>query len=50
MLHCQDPYTMLIDQEFPVSAEMQLLGGLGNGKRTTANICTPGTDVDIDGQ
>ena len=41
---------MLIDQEFPVSAEMQLLGGLGEGERSTANICTPGTDVDIDGQ
>jgi hypothetical protein len=40
MLHCQDP-------EFPVSAETQLLGGLGKNKRTTANICTPGTDVDI---
>ncbi len=50
MLHCQDPNTMLIDQEFPVSAEMQLLGGLGEGERSTANICTPGTDVDIDGQ
>ena len=32
MLHCQDPNTMLIDQEFPVSAEMQLLGGLGEEK------------------
>ena len=50
MLHCQDPNTMLIDQEFPVSAEMQLLGGLGDRERSTANICTPGTDVDIDGQ
>ena len=48
MLHCQHPKTMLIDQEFPVSAETQLLGGLGEGKRSTANICTPGTDVDID--
>ena len=48
MLHCQHPITMLIDQEFPVSAETQLLGGLGEGKRSTANICTPGTDVDID--
>jgi hypothetical protein len=48
MLHCQDPSTMLIDQEFPVSAETQLLGGLGEGVRSTANICTPGTDVDID--
>jgi hypothetical protein len=47
MLHCQDPNTMLIDQDFPVSAEVQLLGGLGDGERTTANICSPGTDVDI---
>ena len=30
MLHCQHPKTMLIDQEFPVSAETQLLGGLGD--------------------
>ena len=48
MLHCQDPSTMLIDQEFPVSAEVQLLGGLNKGERTTANVCSPGTDVDID--
>mgnify|MGYP001158525885 FL=1 len=47
MLHCQHPKTMLIDQEFPVSAETQLLGGLGDGERPTANICTPATDVDI---
>tara|TARA_B110000444_G_scaffold84614_1_gene79954 strand:+ start:3873 stop:4685 length:813 start_codon:yes stop_codon:yes gene_type:complete len=47
MLHCQDPKTMLIDQDFPVSAEVQLLGGLGQDERTTANICSPGTDVDI---
>lgn len=26
MLHCQDPKTMLINQDFPVSAEVQLLG------------------------
>lgn len=48
MLHCQDPETMLINQDFPVSAEVQLLGGLGKGNRPTANICSPGTDVDID--
>lgn len=48
MLHCQHPSSMLIDQEFPVSAETQLLGGLGEDERSTANICTPGTDVDID--
>lgn len=49
MLHCQDPHTMLIDQEFPVSSETQLLGGLREGERSTANMCSPGTDVDIDG-
>ena len=48
MLHCQHPSSMLIDQEFPVIAETQLLGGLGEDERSTANICTPGTDVDID--
>ncbi len=49
MLHSQDPKSMLIDQDFPVSAEFQLLGGINKGDRPTANICTPGTDVDIDG-
>ena len=47
MLHSQNPYTMLKNQEFPVSAEAQLLGGIGSGDRTTGNICTPGIDVDI---
>jgi hypothetical protein len=35
-------------QDFPISIELQLLGGLGDGRsRTTANMCSPGTDVDI---
>jgi hypothetical protein len=45
MLHGQDPKTMKVDQKFPNSIEVQLLGGKGNGKRTTLNLCTPGTDV-----
>ncbi len=45
MLHSQDPATMGKDQDFPISIEAQLLGGLGNGPRTTANLCTPGTNV-----
>ena len=36
---------MTLDQDFPVSIEVQLLGGFGSGKRTTANLCTPGTNV-----
>jgi hypothetical protein len=51
MLHSPDPKTMLKDQDFPISIEVQLLGGLSNGKpRTTANLCTPGTNVVMDGQ
>ncbi len=50
MVHGQDPATMTIDQDFPVSIEVQLLGGLGQGKRTTANLCTPGTHVELNGK
>lgn len=50
MLHCQPPQTMARDQDFPVSIEVQLLGGLGRGPRPTANLCTPGTHVVMDGQ
>jgi len=32
-------------QDFPASIEVQLLGGKGSGERTTANLCTPGTNV-----
>ena len=50
MLHCQPPDTMTKDQEFPVSIEVQLLGGNGRDERTTANLCTPGTHVVMDGR
>ena len=38
---------MRTDQDFPVSVEVQLLGGSGSGKRSTANLCTPGTNVEM---
>lgn len=50
MLHGQHPRTMLRDQDFPISIEMQLLGGDGVKPRTTANLCTPGTNVVRNGQ
>lgn len=50
MLHCQSPESMGKDQDFPISIEAQLLGGLGKGPRTTANLCTPGTNVEMDGK
>lgn len=45
MLHCQDPKTMLKDQDFPISIEGQILGGDGVNERHTSNVCTPGTTV-----
>ncbi len=50
MLHGQSPESMLKDQDFPVSIEVQLLGGSGKGTRSTANLCTPGTNVVMDGK
>jgi hypothetical protein len=51
MFHSQDPRTMLKEQDWPISVEMQFLGGLGDGKpRTTGNMCSPGTIVVYDGK
>ncbi len=50
MLHGQDPKTMTKDQDFPDSIEVQILGGDGKNKRTTGNLCTPGTHVVMDGE
>lgn len=45
MLHSQSAASNDPAQTFPVSIELQLLGGLGDGPRTTGNVCTPGTAV-----
>ncbi len=50
MIHGQAPETMTKDQSFPVSIEVQLLGGGGSGQRPTANLCTPGTHVVYEGK
>jgi len=50
MLHCQAPESMDKKQDFPVSIEVQLLGGDGTNKRPTANLCTPGTNVVMGGK
>ena len=51
MLHAPHPKTMLKDQDFPISIEVQLLGGLGDGKpRSNGNLCTPGTHVVLNGE
>ncbi|MCM4173790.1 DUF1080 domain-containing protein [Arenibacter sp. TNZ] len=50
MIHGQDPTTMTVDQDFPNSIEVQLLGGNGKDERSTANLCTPGTQYVKDGK
>ncbi len=50
MLHCQSPESMSKNQDFPVSIEVQLLGGNGVDERSTGNVCTPGTHIVMDGK
>ncbi|MDA0283197.1 MAG: DUF1080 domain-containing protein [Planctomycetota bacterium] len=50
MLHGQKAETMGVDQDFPASIEVQLLGGDGRKDRTTGNLCTPYTHVVMDGK
>jgi hypothetical protein len=50
MLHCQAPSSMSKEQSFPVSIEAQLLGGNGREERSTGNVCTPGTNIVMNGQ
>ncbi len=50
MLHGQSAESMELDQDFPTSIEVQLLGGDGENKRATMNLCTPGTNVVMNGE
>lgn len=50
MIHGQTPESMDVGQRFPVSIEVQLLGGDGESERSTGNLCTPGTHVVMDGK
>ena len=50
MVHSESPETMELEQDFPTSLEVQILGGTGSGERTTGNLCTPGTHVEMDGK
>ena len=51
MVHSQSAASNTFEQHFPVSIEVQLLGGLSDGKeRPTANLCSPGTAVERFGE
>lgn len=45
MVHGQRPETMTLDQDFPTSVEVQLLGSDSLVERTNMNVCTPGTNI-----
>jgi len=48
MLHGQTSESMALDQDFPTSIEVQLLGSDSLMQRTNMNVCTPGTNI-VDG-
>src|SRR5690554_1070994 len=50
MIHGQSPETMELNQDFPTSVEVQLLGSDSIVQRTNMNLCTPGTNVVIDNE
>ena len=51
MFHSQDPRTMLKDQNWPISVEMQFLAGTEEGvDRPTGNMCSPGTEIVFQGE
>jgi hypothetical protein len=51
MFHSQDPKTILKEQNWPISVEMQFLAGLGDGNpRPTGNMCSPGTEIVYQGK
>ncbi len=50
MIHSQTPQSMGLNQGFPTSMEVQFLADEGKGKRPTANVCTPGTNLEMNGK
>lgn len=50
LIHGQTAESMDLEQDFPVSIEVQLLGGDSIGERSTGNVCTPGTNIVLNDQ
>ena len=50
MFHSQDPKTILKEQDWPISVEMQFLAPLDSESRPTGNMCSPGTDIVYKGE
>ncbi len=49
MVHSQSPESILKDQDWPISVEAQFLSNDGDLKRPTMNVCTPGTEIFMNG-
>lgn len=49
MIHSQSPLSMELNQEWPVSLEMQFLCTNTVAGKQTGNACTPGTNLEFDG-
>ena len=50
MLACQSPESMGLKQDYPISIECQLLGSDNKATRNNGNVCTPGTNIVMDGK
>ena len=51
MVHSQDPRTMLREQDWPISVEMQFYALIpGQPPRPTGNMCSPGTHIVYNGR
>ncbi len=51
MFHSQSPQSILREQDWPLSVEIQFLAGVEPGvARPTGNMCSPGTDVVFEGR
>lgn len=50
MIHAAPPQSMTLEQEWPVSLELQFLCTDTKAGRQTGNACTPGTHLELDGK
>jgi len=48
--HAPHPSTLPLDQELLVAIEAQIIGGDGVSSRTTGNVCTAGTHIEMNEQ
>lgn len=50
MIHSQSPLSLTLEQEFPASLEFQFLATGATAGKQTGNVCTPGTNLVLNGK